>query len=101
MKKRFVFIFSLIFLLLIILVFSIIYSNILESTPTYTSKHVNMDKIRKDNFIPGKEAALDWAHVYVDLRGNGSTFTKKEIASELKAWGYTEDEIKYAISHIN
>ena len=101
MKKRFVFIFSLIFLLLIILVFSIVCSNMLESTPTHTSKYVDINKIRKDNFVPGKEAALDWAHVYVDLRGNGSTFTKKEIASELKAWGYTEDEIKYAISHID
>lgn len=101
MKKRFVFIFSLIFLLLIILVFDIVYSNILEDTSIYTSKHVDINKIRKDNFIPGKEAALDWAHVYVDLRGNGSTFTKKGIASELEAWGYTEDEIKYAISHID
>lgn len=101
MKKRFVFIFSLIFLLLIILVFDIVCSNMLENTPTHTSKYVDINKIRKDNFISGKEAALDWAHVYVDLRGNGSTFTKKEIASELKAWGYTEDEIKYAISHID
>ena len=102
MKKRFVLICSLIFLLLIILVLSIVCGGIFSSNNSLkTPKHVNMDKVREENFVPGKEAALDWAHVYVDLRGNGSTYTKDEIASELKAWGYTQDEIKYAIKHID
>ena len=72
-----------------------------QQTRTYYGKRVDIDLIRKENHIPGKKAALDWARIYVDLRGNGSTFTKEEIASELEAWGYNKKEIKYALKHID
>ncbi len=72
-----------------------------QTTRTYYGKNVDIKIIRENNFIPGKKAALDWAKIYVDLRGKGSIFTKKEIASELEAWGYNKKEINYALKHIN
>lgn len=72
-----------------------------QTTRTYYGKNVDIKIIRENNFIPGKKAALDWARIYVDLRGKGSTFTKEEIASELETWGYNKKEINYALKHIN
>ena len=71
-----------------------------QTENSFYKGNADIKLIIKQNFVPGKEAALDWARVYVDLRGKGSTFTKKEIASELEAWGYNKKEIKYALKHI-
>ena len=68
---------------------------------TQYNERLNPKFIAKQNIVPGKEGALEWARVYVDLRGKGSTFTKEEIASELEAWGYNKKEIKYALKHID
>ena len=72
-----------------------------QTENSFYKERADIKLITKQNFVPGKEAALDWARVYVDLRGKGSTFTKKEIASELEAWGYNKKEIKYALKHID
>lgn len=61
---------------------------------------VNIKTIYEKNRIPGKKAALDMARVYVDQNEYGSVYTRKKIADELRAFGYSEEEIQYAIENI-
>lgn len=68
-----------------------------------SSKYENktdIQQIRKDNFVPGKEEALNNAKRYLEYAEYGSAFSANAIREELKAIGYTEDEIDYALKQI-
>lgn len=63
--------------------------------------HKEKEEILRDNFCPGKDEALKNATRYVDMAESGSAFSREGISEELKAFGYTDEEIEYALNTLD
>ena len=65
----------------------------------YVNK-VNIKEIIKNNFVPGKEEALNNAKRYLSYAEYGCGYSESALKDELSALGYPQEDIDYAISQI-
>lgn len=90
--------------LLLILIISCVYIIGSIMTTEDESKlyidRTDLQQIIKDNFVPGKEEALNNAKRYLEYAEYGSAFSANAVKGELEALGYSKEEIEYALSKI-